>query len=90
MYYVYILQSLKDKKFYTGITINVERRLNEHNRGKKSTPSTVSRGPFCLIYKESFLSREAARVREKFLKSGTGREFRNKILSNIDSGVAQR
>jgi len=75
MYYVYILQSIKDGHHYTGITNNIERRLAEHNKGKKSTPSTRSRGPFKLIYTETAFDRKVARAREKFLKSGAGREF---------------
>jgi len=49
--------------------------LKEHNRGKKSTPSTRNRGPFLLIYKEKVKDRKEARKREKYLKSGVGREF---------------
>ncbi|MEK7624219.1 MAG: GIY-YIG nuclease family protein [Patescibacteria group bacterium] len=88
MYHVYILQSLKDKKFYTGITNNISRRLKEHNRGKKSTPSTSQRGPFQLLYSESFKTREEARSREKLFKSGAGRKLRNQLLLK-HSGVAQ-
>lgn len=80
MYYVYIIQSLKDRKFYTGITNNLERRISEHNRGKESTLSTKNRGPFKLVYKELVSDKKSARLREKFLKSGKGREFRDKVL----------
>lgn len=52
MYYVYALKSLKDQKYYTGMTDNLERRLKEHNRGAAATPSTVFRGPFKLVYYE--------------------------------------
>ncbi len=31
MYYVYVLESQKDKKFYTGLTWNIGKRLQEHN-----------------------------------------------------------
>jgi len=31
-YFVYVLRSIKDAKFYTGDTTNLKRRLNEHNR----------------------------------------------------------
>jgi len=31
-YYVYVLRSIKDAKFYTGCTTNLKRQLNEHNR----------------------------------------------------------
>ena len=80
MYFVYIIKSIKDDRFYTGITDNIKRRIAQHNRGKKSTPSTIGRGPFELIYQEPVPDRKTARMREKFLKSGKGREFRDKVL----------
>jgi putative endonuclease len=80
MYFVYVIQSVKDKKFYTGITTNIKRRLNEHNRGLSSTPSTKSRGPFKLIYFERYNTRIEARRREKYLKSGAGREERKGLI----------
>ena len=80
MYFVYIIKSLKDGKFYTGITVNLERRLTEHSVGRRSTISTLKRGPFKLVYKETTPDRKTARIREKFLKSGTGREFRDNLL----------
>ena len=75
-YSVYIIQILKDNKFYTAITNNIERRLREHNRGTTSTPSTKNRGPFKLIYRENGFTLPEARKREKYLKSGIGREWR--------------
>ncbi|MBI5732589.1 GIY-YIG nuclease family protein [Candidatus Jorgensenbacteria bacterium] len=79
MYYVYIIQSLKkDTSYYTGLTSDIERRLKEHN--KSDTKTTRSNKPWKLIYIEKFENRPAARIREKYLKSGVGREFRNKIL----------
>ena len=41
MYYVYSLQSRKDKDFYIGFTNNIEQRFEEHNSG--SVPSTKLR-----------------------------------------------
>jgi len=75
VYYVYVIESIKDGKKYTGMTNDLNRRIVEHNRGKTSTPSTRSRGPFKLMYSELTTDRAAARKREKFLKSGAGREF---------------
>jgi len=83
MFWVYIIKSKKDNNFYTGITDNVERRLSEHSEGKKSTPSTLKRGPFVLVYKESFNTRKEAREKEKFLKSGAGRSWRDIKFKNI-------
>jgi putative endonuclease len=52
MYTVYILQSLKDNRYYIGSTNNLKRRFIEHNRGQ--TRSTANRKPFKLIYKEEY------------------------------------
>ncbi len=80
MYFVYILLSEKDNKFYTGITNNIDRRLREHNRGTKSTRSTLGRGPFKLIFAQECKSRENARELEKYFKSGSGREVREELV----------
>ena len=75
MYFVYILQSVHDKRRYIGQTDNLERRLIEHNTGR--SPYTKGRGPWVLIYWEEFETRTEAIIREHFLKSGKGREFLN-------------
>ena len=73
MYIVYILRS-KSKPFqYVGMTNNLERRLNEHNSGYSTT--TKKYLPLELIYKENQPDRISARNREKYFKSGSGREF---------------
>ena len=55
------------------MTSNFERRLKEHNSGQnKSTKSFV---PYDVIFTEKFETRIEARQREKYLKSGSGREF---------------
>ena len=81
MFYVYILQSEKDSNFYTGMTENLSRRLQEHNAGH--TKSTSYHAPYKLVYSEEFETRTEARAREKFLKTGSGREFRDSILKHI-------
>jgi len=48
MYYVYILQSLKDDSYYTGFTTNVEFRLKTHNSG--SVAYTSTKRPFKLVW----------------------------------------
>ena len=58
---------------YVGLTNDLDRRLNEHNKGENR--STKAYKPFALIYKEQFNSRVEARAREKYLKSGIGKEF---------------
>ena len=78
MYYVYVLQSEKDKKLYIGFTDNLKRRLEEHNQGKNF--STKSRIPLKLIFYEVLPTSEEATEREKFYKSGRGHEVLYKIL----------
>lgn len=80
MYYVYIIRSTKEGKFYTGITNDIDRRLEEHDQGKVSTRTTYNRGPFELIHVEIVEDRISARKLEKFFKSGFGREVRDEIV----------
>lgn len=70
MYYVYILQSQTDKRFYVGYTLDVHKRLLEHNSGKNA--STKRGIPYELIHFEGFLNKADALEREKYLKSGYG------------------
>jgi len=70
-YYVYTLLSLKDKKFYTGLTTNLRNRLQQHARGE--VKSTRERRPLKLIHYEYFIDKDDAKAKEIFLKSGFGR-----------------
>ena len=70
-YYVYVLQNEKGQ-LYKGYSINLKERLEAHNNGL--VKSTKSERPWRLIYYEAFLSENAARKEEPFLKSGKGRE----------------
>ena len=80
MYFVYILQSDKDGKFYVGYTNNVRRRVYEHNNGEVSI--TKHRRPFRLVYLEGYLNQQDATSREKFFKTGWGRTHLKKVLKN--------
>ena len=73
MWYAYVLKSRINLRLYTGSTNDLSRRLSEHNSGKSKY--TRSTRPFDLIYSEEFTSRLEARRRERFLKTGKGREF---------------
>lgn len=66
MFYVYVLQSLKDEALYIGSTSDLKRRLVEHNTGKVF--STKNRKPFELIYYEAYKAEKDARRREHNLK----------------------
>jgi len=73
MFYVYVLQSEKDKKFYTGYTSDLRRRFSEHQSGK--TFSTKGRRPFKIVYYEAGIDEEDAKRREKYLKSTWGKRY---------------
>ncbi len=73
MFFVYAIKSHVDERIYVGITTDVSKRLSEHNSGK--TKSTKGYKPWRMIYAESLPSRFEARRREKYLKSGVGKEF---------------
>jgi putative endonuclease len=77
MYFVYVISSEARKYIYVGITNNLDRRIDEHNRGYNKT--TRAYRPFKLIFTEEFTTRTAAREREKYLKSGFGKEFLKSI-----------
>ena len=78
IFYVYVLRSSRDGKLYIGLTDDLDRRVQEHNRGKSR--STRNRRPFTLVYYEEFTTRLAAAKRERFLKSGAGHKFLRSIL----------
>ncbi len=80
MYYVYILKSKKNKNLYIGYTIDLKKRLAEHNNGNNI--STKPFRPYILIFYESFINKKDAIAREKYLKSGWGFRTIKKMLKN--------
>jgi len=88
MYWVYALRSRKDNNLYIGLSSNIDERLKYHNAGYAK--STKGRKPFDLIYKEKQPTLSKAREREKYLKSGAGREFLQTIPGTcLPAGRAQ-
>ena len=76
VYYVYVLRSINFNRQYVGFTSNIKNRLTQHNTGK--TKSTKPYKPWKILMYEEYDSKEDAIAREKYLKSGVGREFINK------------
>jgi len=67
MWYVYVLQSQKNKDwFYKGSTNNLKRRFFSHQNGEEK--STRPYRPFRLVYYEAYLTEKAARERESGIK----------------------
>lgn len=77
-HFVYILFSLKDKKLYIGFTSDLTKRFQEHTRGE--VLATKNRLSLLLIYYECFSDIKDAKSRERFLKSGFGRNQLKKAL----------
>ncbi len=80
MYFVYVLGSMTTGRHYVGVTSDLVQRLGQHNQG--ITKSTKNRGPWELVYQESFATRGEAMKRERFFKSGQGREELKRIVAS--------
>lgn len=73
-FHVYVLISEVDAAIhYTGVTQNVRERLREHNRG--ACPHSSKHRPWRIETAIAFNSEAKARAFERYLKSGSGREF---------------
>ena len=77
-YFVYALYSMAGKRLYIGMSCDIVKRVHAHNAGM--TRSTKPYRPWVLIYEEAVGTRPQARAREKFLKSGCGREFLKQFI----------
>lgn len=82
MFYVYLLQSKKDKSLYVGQTENLEERVTRHNNG--FVPSTKKKAPWHVIGYEEYKTRNEARWREYQIKQSYSKkkEFIRKFLSS--------
>ena len=79
-YYSYVLRSTKNGILYKGSTQNLEKRLQTHNSGKvKFTSKNI---PWELVVSEEFSTRSEAVKREKWYKSGVGRDWINSKLQS--------
>ena len=76
-YFVYILRC-SDESFYTGLSINLKRRLKEHEEGK--SVNTKNLRPVKLVFYCCFKDKHLAAEFEQYLKSHSGIAFRNKHL----------
>jgi putative endonuclease len=79
-HYVYILESKKDGELYIGCTNDLKKRIKEHNNGLVF--STKLKKPYKVIHYETFLNKKDAFIREKWLKTGWGRNQIKVMLEN--------
>jgi len=77
MFYVYILL-LSNDQHYVGFSENLQGRVKDHNEGKCST--TAKYRPVELNWYCGFKTKKQALEFEKYLKGGSGSEFRKRHL----------
>jgi putative endonuclease len=81
---VYVLESLLDQTWYTGMALDARKRLAEHNSGKNRF--TKGHRPWKIIYTEDHCDWTAARPREKYLKTAAGKKWLHKKIHGGDTG----
>ena len=78
-YYVYIVKC-RDNSYYTGVTNDFERRIDEHNGGNDKNSYTFSRRPVELVFQYEFNNINEAIAFEKQLKGWT-RKKKEAVIS---------
>ena len=74
MYFVYSIQSIHNpKRYYVGVTTDIERRIGEHNAGKSIHTNKFK--PWKLVAYTAFSDKDKAEKFEAYLKTGSGRAF---------------
>ncbi len=79
---VYVLFSEKFSKTYTGFTSNLIERFKSHNQ-LATKGYTLKFRPWKVIHVEFFDSKSEAMKREKYLKTGIGRELIKNLINSI-------
>jgi len=80
MWFLYILKC-KDNTLYTGITTDLERRLNEHNTKKTGAKYTSIRRPVRIVFSKKFKDRSEASKEEARIKK-LSREEKNILINS--------
>lgn len=73
-----------DNSLYCGVTIDVERRVKEHNHPNKGAKYTRFRQPSLLVYSEGPFTKEEAYQREAKIKSISKSKKEDLIKSSED------
>ncbi len=83
LWFIYILRCA-DNSLYTGITLDVDKRLDQHNGiDKNGAKYTKARRPVQLVYQETSASRSEACKREHAIKSLSKPEKESLILTDL-------
>lgn len=81
LFYVYIIQC-NDESYYTGITNDINRRIEEHNEGISSDSYTFKRRPVKLVFYETYNDFRIAEQWEKKIKGWSRRKKKALIENN--------
>ena len=81
---VYVIESLQDQTWYTGMALDATRRLAEHNSGRNRF--TKGHRPWKIVYREEHSDWSTARPREKYLKTAAGKSWLFKKIHGGDIG----
>ena len=86
MFYVYLLRSTKNRKYYTGFAQDLVSRFSKHNKGLVN--STRGGRPWELIYYEAYSSKKDALMRENRLKKSQQARtaMRGRLVHSIKIG----
>lgn len=82
MWYVYILEC-SDKTLYTGVTVDLNRRVSEHNNSQKGAKYTRARQPVILVYSRRFKTRSRAQKEECRIKKISRKAKEELIKKNL-------
>jgi putative endonuclease len=85
MFHTYVLRSELTGRLYIGSASDLRRRIDEHNAGLAT--ATKNRGPWRLVRSEEYPTRSLAVRRERYLKTGKGRQELTHLLEgNMPQG----
>lgn len=89
MYYVYVLQSQKNKDLYIGKCADLKVRFKRHNDGY--VRSTQSYRPWKLVYYEAYLTKTDADIREIQLKKHAAKiNLKSQIKNSLEDGLVAK
>ncbi len=81
MYHIYVLSNKLKTRTYTGVAVDVDKRLKEHNNGE--VVSSRAYLPYEVIHVEVYDTLKEARQKERFYKSTTGRRKLHEIVTRM-------
>jgi len=83
-WFIYIVRC-SDNTLYTGVTKNIESRINDHNTSPKGAKYTKGRRPVKLIYQHCVASRSEAQKEEYRIK-----QLSKKLKEELILGIQNR